>query len=470
MSRTKAMPGAENGGQMSIDEWQEAGMTIISSISNIITMPVESLLRPRYGTRYFAAPTFFLSLIMLLVAAALKDIATGISQLLPMGRPAAPVGAFGIGSFAALFFLTSMIQGFRIWRLMIHPELEQISVFEGPAWPIFDLLPMGGSFWFVRCVWEPLFVFFMAIVLSNFLIVQNSLKIYLQVAAVCLAMKCYITWYRSWAYIRGLMDMANIGPIIASIVNSSATEDELARVHLAGLPRNMPDHLRRATADHLARDFNAEVREEKPQSNPEAGSATPKFILQAMIVAALICYGMVWFTSYRQHIHLSEMASGRSPFGLKGASREVPGVISPGATQSHAATPVSAPPPPGLTRLTGYWEGRGYLGTRVCILKVEIRRAPQDGFSAYTGLTCFPLGMRPSIYGNVRLNPPTPVSTIFSGAVADGALQFHADKTIAGGRCPVTALTVTPFGAKQVAADWKDGCRGGQMVLQRVNQ
>ena len=149
---------------------------------------------------------------------------------------------------------------------MIHMEREKYSVYEGPPLPIFRILP--GSFWLVRIVYEPVFVFMLSLVLPNFFILQPSAANYLMFAAVMLAMKQYVAWYMQWQFLRELMDMRNAGPIIAKIVDNSASEDELATIHLASIPKDIPDDLRRDTASHIARAFSATNPDEFEKVKP----------------------------------------------------------------------------------------------------------------------------------------------------------------------------------------------------------
>src|SRR5664280_2046677 len=61
-----------------------------------------------------------------------------------------------------------------------------------------------------------------------------------------------------------------------------------------------------------------------------------------------------------------------------------------------------------------------------------------------------------------------PMSAILSGAPEDGSILFRVDKTL-GDNCPMTGLTLTPFGIKQIAVQWEDTfCGGGYMVLSKV--
>src|ERR1039458_8581470 len=71
-----------------------------------------------------------------------------------------------------------------------------------------------------------------------------------------LAMKEYVSWYRQWEFLRGILDLRNIAPIIAKVTENKASDDDLATVHLASIPRDMADELRRSFASHIARAFS----------------------------------------------------------------------------------------------------------------------------------------------------------------------------------------------------------------------
>jgi hypothetical protein len=59
-----------------------------------------------------------------------------------------------------------------------------------------------------------------------------------------------------WEFLRTVMDVRNRGPIIASFVDNTATDEDLATIHLASLPKDIPDDVRRDTASHIARAFS----------------------------------------------------------------------------------------------------------------------------------------------------------------------------------------------------------------------
>ena len=241
--------------QMSVDQLQETALNVMYNVASIFTMPVEMLIRPWFGSRYFSAPNLFLSAIFMLFGSAFLTITTAAGQMIPFVRFRGPVGLYGFGSMTELFFLAAFVHGIRVWRRMIDMSREANSIFEGPPLPIFGWLPNGRSFFLVRIVYEPLCVYIVSTVLATLLIIQGPLMLYLQAASLFLAMKNYIAWYKLWAYIRNLMDMANAAPTIAKFVTNSASDEELARVHLASLPKNLPPDIHKAAASYVSRAY-----------------------------------------------------------------------------------------------------------------------------------------------------------------------------------------------------------------------
>lgn len=81
--------------------------------------------------------------------------------------------------------------------------------------------------------------------LPNFFILEPGAANFLMFSAVFLAMKSYTAWYMQWQTIRELMDMKFAGPIIAKLADNAASDDELASVHMASFPKDLPDEIRR---------------------------------------------------------------------------------------------------------------------------------------------------------------------------------------------------------------------------------
>jgi hypothetical protein len=241
-----------------INHYQNTMMNLVYNVCSIVTLPLEMLLRPQYGTRYCPPTIQFFTSVMMTLLPVLSGMADSFSHMLPFMGFTRLTGMFGIGTLSKLYFAGSFIQGFRIWRLMMSPQREKISHYEGAALPIFRVLP--GSFFTVRIIYEPLFVLVMTLVLQNFFILQDSAVHYLVIAAVMLAMKEYVAWFKSWEALRDIMDAANTGPIIAKIVDNTATDDEYAQIHVASLPKDLSNEFRQSTADRLKRIFSDDER------------------------------------------------------------------------------------------------------------------------------------------------------------------------------------------------------------------
>jgi hypothetical protein len=94
-------------------------------------------------------------------------------------------------------------------------------------------------------VYEPLFLFALSIVLPNFFILETGAANFLLFSAVFLVFKEYTAWYLQWQTIRELMDMKFAGPIIAKLAENESTDDELASIHMASFPKDLPDDIRR---------------------------------------------------------------------------------------------------------------------------------------------------------------------------------------------------------------------------------
>jgi len=261
------MPGTQGSQQstMSLNQLQDFAINFVYNLCTIVTLPVEMVLRPQYGSRYFPPVVMFFSAMMMVFLPLLFGFASAVVHMIPFARFRGPVGMIGIWGLSRLFFLGSMVHGVRIWRRMIHMETEQNSLYEGPPLPFFRRLPF--SFWVTRIVIEPAFVFTLSVILPNFFILEPSAAHYLALAAIMLAMKQYLSWYMQWSYIRELLDARNAGPIIAKIIEDKATSDELASVHLASFPKNLPDDIRRSAAIHIASVVSPEARPAAPEQS-----------------------------------------------------------------------------------------------------------------------------------------------------------------------------------------------------------
>ncbi len=262
-------------GLFNINQLELVALNVVENFCAVVTRPVEIIIRPWHGSRYFTLAIIFFTNAMMIVLPILSVLMTSMVSMIPLVRVPPAMGLFGIGSLAKLYFLLTLIHGVRIYRLMIHPEKEKHSQYEGPPLPFFQLLPKSNSFWFTRIVLEPTLVFATAVVLGPMYIITSGLANYLQFAAMALAMKEFIGWYRSWLFIREPMDQAFAGPIIAKLVQNQATQEDLAPLHIASFPENLPADLRNSAVAHIARVFSPDTPIQNHTEEEGHASDTP---------------------------------------------------------------------------------------------------------------------------------------------------------------------------------------------------
>lgn len=233
---------------MTVEQYYLMCMRIVHYILSIVTMPVEYALRPFFSTRYFdplqLVAAYALTMVLSIVGFAASKMPFSDSFHISDGL-------FGMGTIALLFFAANFIHGPRLWRRMFYMELEEHSQFEGDALPFFSQLPWGDSFWIVRIVWEPVFVFSAAISMRVMFILDTPAMVYLMVCAVMLGVKSFISWYQSWLHLRILMDARFAGPLVAKAAAGKATERELASIHMAGFAGSVPNEVRTAAISKM---------------------------------------------------------------------------------------------------------------------------------------------------------------------------------------------------------------------------
>jgi hypothetical protein len=246
----------QQSGNLNVAHLHNSALNIVEAACGVVSRPLELILRPWHGTRYFPVPITALTSLMMIVVPAILTLMAGFAAMIPFSHPTPSVGMFDITAFAKLYFLFSALHFFRLYRRMVHMHLEEHSNFEGPALPFFQLIPWSRSFWVTRIVIEPVFVLLASIVLQDLFIIQSSLSIYLELAALALACKNFVAWYKAWEYLRDLLDARNAGPILASLIDNKATEDELASINLASFPKDVPEEIRTQAAISIARAYD----------------------------------------------------------------------------------------------------------------------------------------------------------------------------------------------------------------------
>jgi len=314
---------------------------------------------------------------------------------------------------------------------------EQHSEYEGPALPIFKFLPKGTEHWWVRILWEPLFVYCTTFTLSNMRILQPSASRYLYLGAILLAVKSYIEWYQLWEWTRKILDSRFVAPIITKLAEDKATDAELATVHLAGFPRNIDPALRQSAIAQIARSYGQDVptastSQTVASANP---SGEPKLALsKAAIRNIFFAFGFISTLSAVMYF----------VDGVKEAATQV---------KQAVATPAS---------VTGTWRGVGQLpkaGNTILTLDLS------DANGVVIGT------VKKELHVPGR-NPQSDLGRI-TGRSSDGTATLHESRMQGqspySSWCSMERLTLTPQGTRAMTARWQDPpCQGGSLVLEKI--
>ena len=79
---------------MDINHFQDAMINIVYNVCSIVTMPVEMVLRPQYGSRYFPPVIMFFTAVMMIVLPVFSALAEGVGRMVPFMRFQGAVGPF----------------------------------------------------------------------------------------------------------------------------------------------------------------------------------------------------------------------------------------------------------------------------------------------------------------------------------------------------------------------------------------
>jgi hypothetical protein len=248
---------SRNSGAMNVEHLQNSALNTLELICSVLCRPLDMICRPWHGTRYFQVPVVFATSILMILLPVIAAVYLNIAQMIPFMSVPVPRGLFGFAALAKLYFAMSVWQGYRHWQAMLHMEREPHSEFEGPPLPVFNLIPWFSLFWRTRILAEPLFILILTTVLEDFFLIQSPLALYLRIAAFALGMKNFVAWFRSWEYLRRLIDIANAGPAMADLIEGKATEEQLAPMHLASFPKDIDPAIGRTAAVNIARAYTA---------------------------------------------------------------------------------------------------------------------------------------------------------------------------------------------------------------------
>lgn len=116
----------------------------------------------------------------------------------------------------------------------------------------------------------------------------------------------------------------------------------------------------------------------------------------------------------------------------------------------------------------------------LCVLDLEVR-VQEQGFSGFPSLRCHPISVNATKYRHSMMSGmqamalmTNPTTAVLSGVWDKDyrTLVFHVERAVSinASGCAITGdFTVTPYGEKQVGADWRDSCSDHpQFMLSRL--
>lgn len=191
-----------------------------------------------------------------------------------------------------------------------------------------------------------------------------------------------------------------------------------------------------------------------------------KYLAAAVVILAIYFAPALISSFQRLAILLPFVAAASRPQPPAPATSAVP---KPLPANNQKIEPAISP-----DRISGTWRGGSLVANRGrCEINLEITpdAVTPARYSGALVTHCMPVvlpfwGKTGQQAMNNGANALTPANAILSGTFNDNSLVFNVDKSIAG-TCPITAATVTPFGTRQLAIQWKDGCGDGDMILVR---
>lgn len=148
--------------------------------------------------------------------------------------------------------------------------------------------------------------------------------------------------------------------------------------------------------------------------------------------------------------------------------------------QAGRGTPPPAPRPVPLPAkdfgMLGHWSSAptALPNHGLCTLWLEVTAAAQepDKYTGAASLSCLPTASltapKQGTPMELMLAARDPVSASLSGTWAKDAIVFEVVRVINPKQCGFTALTLSKFGAQNLAAEFKDECGGGSMVLRKA--
>lgn len=128
-------------------------------------------------------------------------------------------------------------------------------------------------------------------------------------------------------------------------------------------------------------------------------------------------------------------------------------------------------------RFVGVWGNKAVLNGRgICDLRFELKEGETGSFVGFSTFNCVNYvaiaGLRnPTSIESAIAHRMKQDAAILTGSLQDGSIYLRLERAVVGdpANCAVQSFVITPFGDKQLAAEWQDRtCPGGSMLLERM--
>jgi hypothetical protein len=172
-------------------------LDVLLLIASIFAAPAEMALRRRQGTRYQNLVVLGFAQLPILFFAALGMTA---------GKSLNDNGLIGIGLVSLAFTVLQWAHFYHVWTRMVDPHLEVYSYEDGVELPFWKHCPGGTKWSRTRFLYEPGLLIVGAIVLGGLHILSTAAAVYIGLSGVALFIKVTFLWYRTWEWLRDLLD------------------------------------------------------------------------------------------------------------------------------------------------------------------------------------------------------------------------------------------------------------------------
>jgi hypothetical protein len=237
------------------------GLDVLLLIASIFAAPAELALRRRQGTRY--------NNLVVLAAAQFPILLFGALGM-TAGKSLNDNGLIGIGWVCLAFTVLQWVHFFHMWKMMVDPHREAYSYEDGMELPFWKHCPGFTTWARVRFLGEPGLLIVGAIFLRGLHVISSAAAIYIVLAGIALFIKVTFLWYRTWVYLRDILDSYGLGVKLAGGNKQNGMEAVKAAIAQAAkrIPSCIPmaalSSVRETAKQALPPELNALISEAVP--------------------------------------------------------------------------------------------------------------------------------------------------------------------------------------------------------------